>query len=220
LQILRQNEYNQSNHQVITGILNQQNFVICEPWHHKVNDLSLQFFSNGKGQIEYKGTTTFTTDSKGHFTGNYIQELPPDLPRELKEFIQLNLKQIEYTLIQSLNKSRFSTGYFGWLGVDVLIYKSENGNFRIHPCVEINCRLTMGAIALSLRKHLAENSTAEFRIMHGKEGAFAQFCEEKEKNAPLITENSKIVRGILPLTSPTPTSVFGVWIEVSERAKG
>jgi hypothetical protein len=219
LQVLRPNEYNQTNRQVISGFLKQQGFVMCEPWHQKVLDLSFQFFSYGNGRVEYRGLTTFSTDPKGHYTGTYIQELPPKLQPELKEFLDQNLPELEQSLSQVLSRNNYSTSYYGWLGVDALVFISEYGKLRIHPCLEINCRFTMGAIALKLRDHLSESSTGEFRIMHGKEGDFAQFCEEMKFKDPLIAENGKIVDGFLSLTPPLPNCVFGAWIKIEAVPK-
>lgn len=214
LQILRQNEYNQTNRQVISGYLNQQGYVVAGPWHNKVLDFSLQFFSFGNGEIEFRGLTSFSTDLSGHYTGNYIQELPPNLAPELKEFLEQNLNDVKVSLMQSLLASNYSTDYYGWLGVDALIFKSGDESYKIHPCLEINCRLTMSAIALNLRTRLAESSTGEFRIMNGKEGTFSKFCDEMTAKEPLIMENGKIVRGFLPITPALPTSLFGAWISI------
>ncbi|MEI6141924.1 MAG: hypothetical protein WCP85_21815, partial [Mariniphaga sp.] len=216
LQVLRPNEYNQTNRQVISGFLKQQGFVMCEPWHQKVLDLSFQFFSFGNGKIEYRGLTTFSTDPKGHYTGTYIQELPPKLQPELKEFLDQNLPELERSLLQVLSLSDYSTYYYGWLGIDALIFKSENGKLKIHPCLEINCRFTMGAIALRLRDHLSECSTGEFRIMHGKEGDFEQYCSDMKIKEPMIVDNGKLVKGFLSLTPPLPNCVFGAWINVAD----
>jgi hypothetical protein len=220
LQILRPNEYNQTNREVISGFLKQQGFVMCEPWHQKVLDFSFQFFSYGNGKIEYRGLTTFSTDPKGHYMGTFIQELPPKLQPELKEFLDHKLPELESSLLQVLSLSNYSTAYYGWLGVDALVYKSANGNLKVHPCLEINCRFTMGAIALYLRNHLAEGSSGEFRIMHNKEGDFAQFCNEMKVNDPLNVENGKMGQGFLPLTPPLPNGVFGAWIQIKALPSG
>jgi len=214
LQILRPNEYNRTNRQVITGFLKQQGFVVVGPWHNKVLDLSFQFYSFGNGIIEYRGLTSFSTDHLGRYVGNYIQELPTDLTPELNEFSQENLPKVKQALLQELTSGNYSTDYYGWLGVDALIFESSDGKFKIHPCLEINCRFTMGAIALGLRTHLSEGSKGEYRIMHGNEGHFAQFCEEMTKKEPLIVENGKIVSGFLPLTPTLSESSFGAWISV------
>jgi hypothetical protein len=215
LQILRQNEFNQTNRQVISGFLKQQGYVVVGPWHDKLLDLSFQFFSFGNGVIEYRGLTTFSTDQKGHYTGNFIRELPAGRPPELNEFIQQNIPAAEKVLKLALQASEYSTNYFGWLGVDALIWKSSDGKLKFDPCLEINCRFTMGAIALNIRRHLSELSSGEFRIMHGKEGQFAQFCAEMMKKDPLIIDNGKIVRGFLPLTPDSPGVLFGAWISVN-----
>lgn len=219
LQILRPNEYNQTNRQVITGYLKQQGFVIVEPWHNKVLDLSFQFFSFGNGKIEYRGLTTFSTDHSGRYLGNYLQELPPDLAPGLNEFLSENLDKMIVELHQSLATSKYSTDYYGWLGVDAIIFKSSDGKLKLHPCLEINCRFTMGAIALSLRTQLAAQSVGEFRITHGKGGHFAQFCEEMTREEPLITNSGKIVSGFLPLTPALPENGFGAYLSVKESRK-
>ena len=219
LQILRQNEYNQTNHQVITGYLKQQGFVVAEPWHNKVLDLSFQFFSYGNGRIESRGLTSFSTDHSGRYTGNDLQEIPPDLTPDVKDFLYENQKEVERTLHHILTLSNYSTDYYGWFGVDALIFRSPDKKLRFHPCIEINCRFTMGAIALNLRTHLAEQSTGEFRIMHGQEGHFAQFCKEMAVKEPLIVESGKIVSGFLPVTQAMPDCIFGAWINVIRNKK-
>lgn len=216
LQILRPNEYNQTNRQVINGYLKQQGFVIVEPWHNKVLDLSFQFFSFGNGKIEYRGLTPFSTDHSGRYIGNYLQELPPELTPELKEFLSENLDNVKTVLYQMLASSNYSADYYGWFGVDAIIFRSSDGKLKFHPCLEINCRFTMGAIALSLRTHLAEKSIGEFRITHGKGGHFAQFCEEMTLKESLIVEYGKIVSGFLPLTPPLPENGFGAYLSIKE----
>ncbi len=219
LQILRPNEYNQTNRQVITGFLKQQGFAIVEPWHNKVLDLSFQFFSLGNGNIEYRGLTSFLTDHSGRYTGNYLQEIPPDLAPDVKDFLHENQKDVEQILHRILTLSNYSTDYYGWFGVDALIFRSPDKKLRFHPCIEINCRFTMGAIALHLRPHLAEQSTGEFRIVHGKEGHFAQFNEEMAKKEPVIIENGKIVNGFIPVVPSSPENSFGAYISVKEARK-
>ena len=75
----------------------------------------------------------------------------------------------------------------------------------------------MGAIALNLRTHLAKQSTGEFRMMHGKEGHFAQFCDEMTKQEPLIVENNKIISGFLPVVPPFHEISFGAYITVRQE---
>lgn len=220
LHILRPHEYNQTNKQVISGFLKQQGYIIAGPWHDKILDLSFQFFSRGNGELDYRGLTSFSTDISGHYTGNLLQELPSDLSTGLKVFLYENLPEVRSALHKTLLASTYSTDYYGWLGVDLLVFGCEKGKFKIHPCLEINCRFTMGAIALSLRDHLAPESTGIFRIMQAEKGNFSQFCGQMTKKEPLIIEAGKIVKGFLAVTPTLPDCSSGAWISVkNERMK-
>ena len=215
LQILRPDEYNQTNRQVIAGIFKQQGYVVVEPWHQKQIDLSFQFFSLGNGKVEFKGLSSFTTDKSGHFLGNNIQELPAELNSDIADFLSENLEMLKSTLHQILILNDYSSRYYGWFGVDVMVIKSRAGGLLFHPCVEINCRFTMGAIALNLREHLHDGSLGEFRIFYGNEGDFSGYCREMTKKEPVIIENGKIVQGFLQLTPLQSDSIFGAYMRIS-----
>ena len=224
LQILHPKEYNQSNQQVISGFLNQQKYVVVGPWHNKKFDLSCQFFSNGNGTIEYRGLSSFITNKSGKYTGSYLEEIPGNLNQEVKDFIEEHMGTLQQLLSKALTESPYSTEYYGWIGVDSIVYDPEGfGNLRgreqlmIHPCLEVNCRYTMGAISLALRDHLAEGSTGIFQIKYGKEGQFMRFCEEMGENEPLLVRNGKIIKGFIPLTPPLADSLFGAYLNVQSR---
>ena len=217
LQVLRPNEYNQTNRQVIAGFLKQQGYVIAGPWHDKLIDLSFQFFSLGNGQIEYRGLTSFSTDHSGRYLGNFIQEFPPEIAPETEAFLKENIHEIIIALQETLTGSNYSIDYYGWLGVDAMIFRSAEGKLKFHPCLEINCRFTMGAIALKLRDHLAEHSVGEFRITYGREGQFLQYSREMMKKEPLLSDHGKIVEGFLPLTPAATDSSFGAWMRIGRK---
>lgn len=217
LQILRPGEYNQTNRQVISGFLNQQGYVVVGPWHNKKFDLSFQFFSDGKGNVEYCGLSSFFTDKSGRYAGSYIEEIPKDINQRVRDFIEEHIEVIQELLLKTLSQSSYSTDYYGWIGVDSIVYESENGRLMIHPCLEVNCRYTMGAMALSIRKHLAEGSSGIFQIRYGKEGYFMRSCMEMKNKEPLLVRNGKIVRGSFPLTPPSIDSLFGAYLKVNDH---
>jgi hypothetical protein len=217
LQILRPGEYNQTNSQVISGFLNQQGFVIAEPWHKKLLDISFQFFSHGNGNIEFKGVTSFITDKSGKYAGSYIKEIPENIPERLKHFISEHLLAVRELLKNQLAWSPYSTEYYGWIGIDSIIYETENNKLLFHPCIEVNCRYTMGAVSLALRDHLADGSGGVFRIIYRKDKRIVEYFEEMETRYPLCMHNGKIKKGFLPLTQSTNGSLFGAYIFVSDQ---
>ncbi len=84
LNVLRPGEYDRTSRQIISGFFNKQDIVIAEPWYNKLLDISFQFFSNGKGSIDFKGVTTFFTVKSGKYAGSFIEEIPLNLPQRLK----------------------------------------------------------------------------------------------------------------------------------------
>ncbi|MEI3118653.1 MAG: hypothetical protein V8T12_07605 [Parabacteroides johnsonii] len=89
--------------------------------------------------------------------------------------------------------------YTGYLGVDMLVYRRKtNGEFAIHPCIEVNMRYTMGMVALRIsQKYLAPNARGDMRITYtNKPGeAYEQHCFMK-KAYPLEMKDGKIKKDI------------------------
>jgi hypothetical protein len=53
-------------------------------------------------------------------------------------------------------------GYFGPLGIDVMQYRAADGEIRWRPLQDINARLTMGRVALGLRRLLGPGERADW----------------------------------------------------------
>jgi hypothetical protein len=217
LQVLRDKEYNRTNRQIISGMLKQQGFVTVGPWHKKLIDLSFQFFSYGNGQIEYKGLTSFSTDHLGRYLGNYIEEIPRNLDRDLLDFLLDKKEKVKKLLSDVLDNSAYATDYYGWFGVDAIIFRSESGDLVFHPCIEINCRFTMGAITLNLRNHILESSTGKFMIYRGEQGLFSDFCNKMNHEHSLEVFGKKINHGFLPLTPFGKETKFGAYMMVKNE---
>ena len=63
-------------------------------------------------------------------------------------------------------------GYFGNVGIDAMVYRSENGP-QLHPIVEINARKTMGFAALELQKRHFPNKTITLSFHAGGKRHFS-----------------------------------------------
>jgi hypothetical protein len=211
LQVLRPGEYNQTNYQVISGFLNHQGYVIAERYYPKVQDLSFQFYSKGNGQIEFLGTCSFKTDKSGRYAGSYIEEIPCHAEPSLKDFLSEHLNETRKCIERALQNSQYSLNYQGWLGVDLIVYRI-NEKFMIQPCIEVNCRYTMGAISLAFRQKLAEGSRGFLNILHRNRGELQRYFSEQKLRNPLVVEDHKIISGFLPLTSLSGETIFGAFL--------
>ncbi len=200
------------NDEILSGMLNQQNFVSVEPWLTKVMDLSYQFTSYA-GKISYVGRTIFETDQKGRYIRNLLTD-SVDETTEAGSFLAEHNSEVVSMLLNALSDSSYATQYEGWIGVDALISRTSRGTLKFHPMIEINGRFTMGAIALKIREYLAADSSGFMQLFYSKSVNFHSFCQKMEAERPLIMEDKKIVSGFLPLTPPSEVHHFGAYIDV------
>jgi hypothetical protein len=117
----------------------QQGSVMVEPWYNKVKDFGMEF-SADDGGIHYLGLSLFHT-LNGAYLGNILAT--ENAKREMiSRYVPVDLldKTKQY-IIDSLDLG----DYRGPFGVDMMIVGD-----RIHPCVEINLRRTMGHVALEI----------------------------------------------------------------------
>lgn len=200
------------NDEVLSGMLKQQGFVTVEPWLNKLTDISFQFLILN-GQPKYMGRTFFETDPKGRYLRNYLTD-GTELSVETADFLAETHSQVIEMLLLNLAKSDYGRYYEGWVGVDALIFKSDDGQLKLHPVVEVNGRFTMGAIALKLRDYLAPNSKGYLSIYYSKSTNFQMFSGKREKDNPLVMKDGKIISGFMPLTPPLTEHAFGAFLEV------
>ncbi len=205
------------NDEVLSGMLNQQGFVTVEPWLNKVMDLSYQFFALA-GTISYRGRTIFETDQKGRYIRNFLTD-QTGATGEVSSFLEAHDTEVVSRLLEALSQSGYATLYEGWIGVDALIYRSEEGVLKFHPLIEINGRFTMGAIALKIREYLAPGSKGFMQLFYSKTSDFQSFCSKQEAAKPLVMEGQKIISGFLPLTPPLQGHLFGAYVEISKEDK-
>ncbi len=200
------------NDEVLSGMLNQQDFVTVEPWQKKILDISYQFYSQG-GEINYMGRTFFETDQKGRYVRNFLSD-SPDLSADISGFLEEHQPTVIHLLRNALSQSKYTSLYEGWIGVDALVYKTGSEELKFHPLIEINGRFTMGAIALKMRQYLDTRSSGFLQIFYSKSSNFEIFSKAQEAEKPLIIKDHKIASGFLPLTPTLNKHSFGAYIEV------
>ena len=216
IQIIRKRTLNTSNKQWISGVLKQQHYLIAEPFLNKVTDLSFQFFIGNQMQVEYLGYSFFETNSNGQYKGTLInpalQDIFPDAEISgIEKMIQLTAQ----ILGTELELSDYCKYYRGYLGVDSMIFCEDN-EIKIQPCIEINCRLNMGILALFLARNVHFESRGKFSLFYGAPGEYQVFVHEQSNYHPLKMVENKLMEGFLSLTEPGNKTKFGAYISLGE----
>ena len=190
--------------------------VIVEPIYNKVEDFAMEFYSDGQGKIYFVGYSRFTTDEKGAYCGNILTS-----DGRVEEWIQQYVSVGEFIRIRELLmrglKTIYSKSYKGYLGVDMMVCRQEDGqSYAIHPHVEVNLRMNMGIVSHSLCEYfVAPDRDGRFSIEHFPSNeALRAWHEQSLHDYPLVVEDGKVVSGYLPLVPVTPKSMSLAYIVV------
>ncbi|HAH22763.1 MAG TPA: hypothetical protein DCL77_03190 [Prolixibacteraceae bacterium] len=212
IQIIRKQTLNTSNKQWISGILNQQSYLIAEPYLDKVSDLSFQFRITDQGQPEYLGYSVFETNTNGQYKSSLIR---PNMETthfsETNKDTELIINLTASRLGEALKGSIYTQLHRGFLGIDALIYKDHEG-LKMQPCIEINSRMNMGILTIQIEKNVDPKTTGKYELFYGKRGEFLQFATNCESQYPLKMKNGKLCAGFLPLVEPDGENQFGAYI--------
>lgn len=194
--------------EILKGVLKKQNFVSLEPVLPKITDFSMQFLSDGRGNIHLEGYSLFETNPKGVYTGSYLysqksisdilsQKISPEL-----------MERITDHLIRIL-RTKYARLYKGCIGVDMMLY-NENGICRIQPCVEINMRYNMGYLAVKLSGNfLGETSKGLFSVIYNPDpSVISSRHREMVKKHPPVIRDGKIEKGYIALCPLTENSRY------------
>lgn len=183
----------------LRGMFRKQGYLMLERKWDKVKDFAMEFHAGATG-IKFIGWSDFMIGKRGEYRGNYIGSQESIVQRLLlyldKRFL-LSLKAGMIEMLQGLIPS-----YRGYFGVDMMIWLDENGNYRLHPCVEINLRYNMGIVALCFsRRYMAGGAWGKFEIRYFPvRGAALEEHRLLQREYPAIYENNRIQSGYLNLT--------------------
>ena len=189
------------------GALKRQGSLLCEVALDKIMDLGVEFYSEG-GNITLRGLSVFTTDSHSQYS--YGTVAPTEV---LKQRITKLYPQFDDVTkaLGSVLERLVAPHYNGWLGVDMLLYRKDDGTVGIDPCVEMNLRPTMGAVA---------NVLGDTVLAPGAEGRFT--IEHRSSTGdswrPLpepVIERHRLKSGALLLTPSHNTSHYRAVLELT-----
>lgn len=195
-------------------LIERQGGVVGEPVYNKVEDFAMEFYVDASGQASFAGYSLFRTGGGGAYEGNLL--LPDGaIEQRLGSYVAASdLQRLQRVLSEKL-AVRFGSVYRGYMGVDMMVC-SINGQYAVHPCVEVNLRMNMGVVArLLYDRWVVPGRRGVFRVGYYP-AAEAALCEhEAMKGAhPLRVDNGRIVSGYLPLVPVCRGSRYGAWVLV------
>ncbi len=199
----------------VNGILRRQGYVMVERRLDKVCDLAGEFLL-ADGMCCFVAWSLFATGSRGEYQGNFLgkqSRIEAYLLRYAEASVWEELKQRVTDALQVLIAPR----YEGVLGVDMLVYKDDNGKYAIQPCVEINLRYTMGYLAHHFSdRFVAEQSSGRLTLdFFAGKGEALQHHLQQCREFPLEVVSGKIVSGYHALTPVGETTGFTASVRVS-----
>lgn len=199
----------------IEGAISKQGSVSIECGLDKVQDLAMEFYSDGEGNVIYEGLSVFGTKGKSAYAGNVLGSqdyLTKPIKRWLGEDIFIRIQNATTEALKSI----YGNIYRGYLGVDMIVYKTKNDQYAIHPCIEVNMRYTMGMVALRFsERYLAPAAIGDFNLTYeSKDGEAYERHRFMKKSYPLTIENGKIREGYLSLCPVTKDTRYRAYILV------
>ncbi|MDE5919182.1 MAG: hypothetical protein K2H05_06715 [Duncaniella sp.] len=129
----------------MAGIIRRQGSVMVEKEWEKVRDFAVLFVSDGV-KAGFAGWSMFEAERRGAYTGNVVA--PQDVLRG-RIGCDIDISGLETVL------SRLVAPYYkGPFGVDMMVYR-DGGIEKVHPCIELNLRMTMGFVAMEVQNRLS-----------------------------------------------------------------
>ncbi len=146
------------------GVLKRQGSLLAERQYDVVQDFAMEFSCDG-GEVAFRGYSLFKTEHYG-YGGNLL--MPDDeILRSLSAYISIEALREIQSLVADFLRQHIAPHYDGDAGVDMFVYQ-ENGEYRVHPFVEVNLRKTMGLAAHDIyARYCHPESRGTFRIVHG-----------------------------------------------------
>lgn len=127
------------------NVVERQGCVMAEPYYDKVCDFGMEFECECDGEVSYRGLSLFST-SNGAYAGNILDD-EEHKEALLRHYISGAKLQSIREKIKGLLSQAFHGKYSGFFGIDMMVVRNCDGTLAIHPCVELNLRMTMGHVA-------------------------------------------------------------------------
>ena len=146
----------------IEGALKRQGSLLCEVGLDRVQDFAIECECRD-GITRLTGYSVFDSDFHSQFGTGRVAPMEELHQQLLQQYPALD--PVVNEVIKALDNI-IAPHYNGPLGVDMMLYRDENGTIALNPCVEVNLRMTMGMV------------TAAMGSRHGLRGNFTILANE------------------------------------------
>lgn len=182
-------------------VIKNQGCVECEHLFDRVSDFSMHYTIKD-GKAEFFGVSVFNTAENGFYKSSLVKNFS-----EIPGFSRLSAERLSEMHRQILENSAYAKNYSGPLGIDCMVYR-EDGELKLNPCIEINCRNSMGRLAMRLAEFVCQDTRAEYFVYQNSQ-------QDSRFLQPPVFESGKLKSGFLRLT-PENTQNFSAGILASE----
>ena len=183
----------------IRRIIATQGGVVGEPFYEKVKDFAMEFKAEGQ-DVAFAGYSLFETDARGIYKENFLAS-DATIEEMLSEYVSRDvLHAIRKSLLQELSLL-LGGSYQGYLGVDMMIVRGEEGKYLVHPCVEVNLRMNMGVVSrLLFDRFMFPEAVGHYVIeFFPQRGEALKAHEKLMSQHTLVMEGERVRAGYLPL---------------------
>ena len=200
----------------IEGALRRWGSVSIEPRLDKTADFALEFRSDGHGSVTYAGLSVFDTHPRGAFSCALLGH-PDTLRRQLPDILHGPLFDRLCTAVADTLRDVLGRVYSGFLGVDMLSYRTTEGTTAVHPFIELNLRYTMGLVACSLSRRLVHpDAVGRLSIARCVAPGDALRAHQADvRHLPAHFADGRLRAGYLSLVPVAPATLFRAFVEVS-----
>ncbi|MBR4070801.1 MAG: hypothetical protein IKK16_06360, partial [Bacteroidaceae bacterium] len=179
--------------------------------------LAMEFYSDGTA-TKFAGYSYFLTDERGAYQSNILAS-NDEIERMLSQYIApATLHEIRDALC-TITTSLITPHYKGYLGIDMIVYRDKQGQILLHPCIELNLRMSMGMIARIIAdRYLSPTTQGTYHVHYEPDTARLQALDKQlSTQNPLRIVNSKITSGYLALTPIMSDTHYLAYINVKEK---
>lgn len=198
------------------GVIKRQGGVVCEHFLESVQEFAMEFHVGNSG-VDFAGYSLFEA-AKGSYSGN-ILAADEKIEKILSRHIPLHeIIKVKEKLMTVLSGLLLESGYVGYLGVDMMIYR-DGELLRLNPCMELNLRMNMGVVSrLFHDSYVASGSEGRYAVTYYKnEGEALAEYEKFKAEYPLVVNDGKIVSGYMNLSPVTAESRYVAYVIINDK---